>query len=290
MPNSDTSLRSYLEFANQLADVAAQKVMPFFRQNLDIEDKSTPGNSNDASAISTDATGFSPVTVADRQAEQAMRAMIGERFPQHAILGEEYGESAPTNEALQTGAGQTGQWTWVLDPIDGTKSFITGMPTWGILIALNDGTRPVIGVMDQPVTGDRFTGGPDGAFIGETPQKTRLATRSCAALEDAVLFCTDAAMFEYPADRAAFDRVASRVRLTRFGADCFAYCMLAAGLVDLVIEGDLKPYDIQALIPIVEGAGGVITSWDGGSAQHGGLVIAAGDPALHDAARKLLLG
>ncbi|MHC6225722.1 histidinol-phosphatase [Pseudomonas sp. X10] len=242
----------YRTFAEQLADAAATAIEPYFRASLDVEDKG--------------GRLYDPVTVADKAAEQAMRALIQARYPEHGILGEEQG--------VATGSSPL---TWVLDPIDGTRAFITGLPLWGTLIALNDGTRPVLGVMNQPFTGERFIGTPEGAWRSGTPLKTR----ACADLASATLMCTTPDMFDTPQRKAAFESVAGQARLMRYGGDCYAYCMLASGFVDVIVEASLQPYDVQALIPIIEGAGGVITSWDGGTAQNGGAVVACGDPALH---------
>ncbi|MDH1551598.1 MULTISPECIES: histidinol-phosphatase [Pseudomonas] len=239
-------------FAEQLADAAALAIKPYFRASLDVEDKG--------------GRLYDPVTVADKAAEDAMRALIQARYPDHGILGEEAGVAVGSSPL-----------TWVLDPIDGTRAFITGLPLWGTLIALNDGTRPVLGVMNQPFTGERFIGTPEGAWRNATP----LRTRACADLATATLMCTTPDMFDTAERKAAFEAVAGQARLMRYGGDCYAYCMLASGFVDVIVEASLQPYDVQALMPIIEGAGGVISAWDGSSAQHGGCVVACGDPALH---------
>jgi len=245
-------LAEFQAFAEALADASAAAIQPFFRKEIEVEDKR--------------GRKFDPVTEADRAAERAMRALIRERYPTHGILGEE--EEAVTGSSALT---------WVLDPIDGTKAFITGLPLWGTLIALNDGRRPVLGVMNQPFTGERYVGSRIGAWRNGEPIRTRF----CPGLSSARLMSTSPDMFDTPRTQAAFRAVSAGVQLVRFGGDCYAYCMLASGFVDVVIEAALQPYDIQALIPIIEGAGGVITSWDGGSAQNGGAVVACGDPALH---------
>ena len=242
----------YRAFAEQLADSAAAAIQPYFRATLDVEDKG--------------GRLYDPVTVADKAAEEAMRALIQAQYPEHGVLGEEQG--------AVTGSSPL---TWVLDPIDGTRAFITGLPLWGTLIALNDGERPVIGVMNQPFTGERFVGTPEGAWARDT----RLKTRACPELSAATLMCTTPDMFDTPARKQAFEAVAGQARLMRYGGDCYAYCMLASGFVDVIVEASLQPYDVQALMPIIEGAGGVITAWDGGTAQHGGAVVACGDPVLH---------
>jgi len=250
-------------FVDQLATVSGDAIRPFFRTSLGIEDKGAPG-------------GFDPVTAADRAAENAMRALIRRTFPAHGIIGEEYG-----NERTDA------DYVWVLDPIDGTKSFITGMPAWGSLIALTRHGAPVFGMMHQPFIGERFSGDGGAAKYRGPAGPRDLRVRPCASLSDAMLFTTSPLLMSAP-DRAAYARVEAMARLSRYGGDCYAYCMLAAGHVDLVIETGLKPHDIVALIPIIEGAGGIITSWEGGSASGGGRVIAAGDKRVHQAAMTVL--
>lgn len=252
MSISPDEIAEYECFAEQLADAAAAAIQPYFRAKLDVEDKG--------------GRVFDPVTLADRAAERAMRELIQDRYPAHGILGEEEG-SVVGSSAL----------TWVLDPIDGTRAFITGLPLWGTLIALNDGQRPVLGVMNQPFTGERYVGTPDAAWRNGM----KLQTRPCQGLSSVTLMCTTPDMFDSGLRRDAFQSVACQAQLVRFGGDCYAYCMLASGFVDVIIEASLQPYDVQALIPIIEGAGGLITAWDGGTAQHGGSVVACGDPALH---------
>jgi myo-inositol-1(or 4)-monophosphatase len=219
-----------------------------------------------------------------------MRRLIGATFPAHGIIGEEFGDHQPDAE-----------YCWVLDPIDGTKSFISGLPTWGTLIGLMHNGRPVYGMMSQPFTRERFFG--DGKrsrlrtlapMRGEGPPSewtTRmLRTRACPGLAQATLMTTSPALIKDDADLAAYRKVEAQARLVRYGGDCYGYCALAGGFVDLVIETNLKPHDVVALVPIVEGAGGVITTWDGESAARGGRIVAAGDPRLHELARSLLVG
>jgi histidinol phosphatase-like enzyme (inositol monophosphatase family) len=251
-------------FALELGDAAAKVTLPHFRSGLAVDHKD--GHHK-----------FDPVTAADRDAEAAIRTLIGERYPAHGILGEEHGKHVGTSGL-----------TWVIDPIDGTRSFIAGVPLWGTLIALNDGTKPVIGLMDQPHIGERFIGRPGGSeLIG--PHGTHvLKTSGCTTLENALLGNTDPAMFRIDAERAAFRELTSKVKLRRFGGDCYFYCLLAAGTLDLVVESSLEPYDVQALIPIIENAGGILTNWTGGDAQMGGQVVAAATPELHEAALKIL--
>ena len=249
-------------FLNELPDAAGSAILPYFRTRLDIEDKG--------------GRGYDPVTAADRAGEAAMRALIGARFPEHGILGEEYGRERDDAEHV-----------WVLDPIDGTRSFISGVPTWGVLIGLMRNGRAVRGMMAQPFTGERYSG--DGASARyDGPDGGRsLAVRACPDIASATLYATAPDMSPGP-DEAPFARVSAASRLTRFGADCYAYCMLAAGLVDLVVEAKLQPYDIVALVPLIEGAGGIVTTWDGERPEKAGRIVAAGDRRVHAAALELL--
>jgi myo-inositol-1(or 4)-monophosphatase len=253
----------FAAFVDELATVSGEAILPFFRTSLGVENKDRKG-------------GFDPVTAADRSAEAAMRTLIRRTFPGHGIIGEEFGNEQPDAEFV-----------WMLDPIDGTKSFICGMPAWGTLIALTRSGEPVFGMMHQPFTRERFTGDREASRYRGPAGERALNVRACATLEEAVLFTTSPLLIK-PNDRDPFRRVEERVRLSRYGGDCYAYCMLAAGHLDLVIETELKPYDVAALIPIIAGAGGVITTWDGQSAQNGGRIIAAGDRRIHEAAMRLL--
>jgi myo-inositol-1(or 4)-monophosphatase len=254
----------FSSFVDQLASVSGDTILPFFRTALAIENKQ-PG-------------GFDPVTAADRAAESAMRALIRKTFPGHGIIGEEHG-------AERTDA----EYVWVLDPIDGTKSFITGMLAWGTLIGLMRFGEPVFGMIHQPFTRERFTGDGGAARYRGPAGNRELRVRPCASLGDAILTTTSPLLMN-EADRASFKRVEKAVKTSRYGGDCYAYCMLAAGLIDLVIETEIKPYDIVAVIPVVTGAGGIVTTWENGPAQAGGRVIVAGDARVHAAALKLLNG
>jgi myo-inositol-1(or 4)-monophosphatase len=250
-------------FVDELATVSGDVILPFFRTTLSIDNKHSGG-------------GFDPVTAADRTAEAAMRTLIRRTFHGHGIVGEEYGAERADAE-----------YVWALDPIDGTKSFISGMPTWGTLIGLTHRGRPVFGMMHQPFTRERFSGD-GGASRYRGPAGDRaLMVRECGELAQAVLFTTSPLLMN-EADRNTFVTLERAVKLSRYGADCYAYCMLAAGHVDLVVETELKPHDILALIPIVTGAGGIVTSWEGGPAAGGGRVIAAGDARVHAAAMAML--
>ena len=255
----------FAAFVDELASVSGETIRPFFRTALGVENKSAGG-------------GFDPVTAADRAAEAAMRALIKKTFPAHGVVGEEFGPERPDAE-----------YVWVLDPIDGTKSFICGMPAWGTLIALTRRGQPIYGMMHQPFTREHFVGDGTAAHYRGPAGDRALRARPCAALQDAVLLTTSPLLMR-EADRNLFQRVEGAVRLSRYGGDCYAYCMLAAGHVDLVIETELKPYDVLPLIPIIEGAGGVITTWENGPPHEGGRVIAAGDRRLHRQALELLHG
>jgi len=251
------------EAAHAVADAARRAVLPYFRtDNLGADNKLEGG--------------FDPVTEGDRAAERAMRDVLSELCPEDAVLGEEYG-TRPGTSGL----------TWVLDPIDGTRGFLSGTPTWGVLIALSDETGPVYGLIDQPYIGERFEGGLGRAGL-TGPQGSRpLAVRGERPLEECILFSTAPDMGT-PDEVAAFDEVARRARLTRYGMDCYGYALIALGQIDLVIEAGLAPYDIHAPIAVIEAAGGIVTDWQGGPAHGGGRVVAAAGRAQHMAALELL--
>ena len=256
-----TNATDFIPFAHALADAAAEKSLPLFRTDIKVQSKQKDN--------------FDPVTQADQQAEQAMRALIAEKFPDHAIMGEEFGTT-------QSSSGDS-PFQWVLDPIDGTKAFITGLPSWGTLIALAEEGVPILGVFNQPFTGERViaTRGGQTQFFCRNKERV-LTTRPCTRLEDAMLATTSPALFAHTPAAPIFDKIASAAQHMRYGGDGYNYAMLAAGQLDSVLEQDLKPHDIQALIPIVESAGGCITNWHGQSARAGGQVLACGDTALHE--------
>ena len=253
----------FAAFIEKLATVSGETILPFFRTSLGVDNKKAGRE-------------FDPVTEADRAAEAVMRRLISTNFPQHGIIGEEFGSERADAE-----------YVWVLDPIDGTKAFIGGFPVWGTLIALMHRGQAVFGMMHQPFIGERFTGDTGSARYRGPAGERKLNVRRCASLSEVTLYTTTPLMFG-EAERSAFNSVEEKVRLSRYGGDCYAYCMLAAGHVDLVIEAGLKSYDIAALVPIDRGAGGIVTTWDGKPAHQGGNVIAAGDPRVHEAAMKLL--
>ncbi len=221
-------------------------------------------------------SGFDPVTEADKAAERAMRAVLARLRPDDGILGEEYG----------TTKGSTGL-TWVLDPIDGTRGFLSGTPTWGVLVAVMDQTGPLMGLVDQPYIGERFFGGFGEAFVDGPQGRAALNTRSVRGLGEAILFTTFPEVGS-AAEARAFHDLARQVRLTRYGMDCYGYALVAAGQVDLVVEAGLQPYDIQGPQAVVEAAGGIVSDWQGGPAHMGGRVIAAANPQIHAAALQVL--
>jgi myo-inositol-1(or 4)-monophosphatase len=256
--SSAIDLAAARDFALDIAARAGAAILPHFREPIAIADKGGAG-------------GYDPVTEADRGAETIIRGAIAKAYPTHGIRGEEHGHTHGSEP-----------YTWVIDPIDGTRSFILGQMHWGTLIALRDATRPLVGVMHQPYVGESFVAiAGEGAEWRRGDKRRALRTRTCARLADATLAATTPDMFATPQTRAGFERVRSRVRLTRFGGDCYAYCLLAMGLVDVVVESSLFAYDVQALMPIVEEAGGVFTTWRGERCDEGGDVVACGDPALH---------
>ena len=259
MPEID--LDAFLTLALRLADAACAEIRPHFRRPLVVEDKPD----------------LTPVTAADRAAEAAMRALIEAHFPGHGIIGEEFGRVR-----------EEAEFVWVLDPIDGTKSFISGVPLFGTLIALTRRRRSILGVIDQPISRERWVGaGGRATTLNGTP----IHCRACPVLGGAILFATTPDMFR-EGDLAGFTRLSTAVKLVRYGADCYAYGLLATGFIDLVLEAGLKPYDFCAMVPIVEGAGGMATDWRGMDLDlaSDGRVLVAGDRAAHQAALALLFG
>jgi histidinol phosphatase-like enzyme (inositol monophosphatase family) len=254
---------SDLDVACRLADAARAAILPYFRSAGLTADNKLAG-------------GFDPVTAADRAAEEAMRAVLAELRPEDGIWGEEFGQSQ----------GASGR-SWVLDPIDGTRGFISGTPTWGVLIALSGSEGPFLGVIDQPYIGERFIGAPEVAEMTGPQGSAPLRTRATADLDQAVVFTTFPEVGT-PEDRAGFEAVATRAKLARYGMDCYAYALLAAGQVDLVIEAGLNAYDIQAPVAEIEAAGGLVTDWQGGPAYNGGRALAAANPEIHRKALGIL--
>ena len=260
---TDPTAAQVIATAHAMADAARAACLPWFRATGLTADNKAAG-------------GFDPVTQADRAAEQAMRAVLAELRPDDAIIGEEFGVTPGTSGL-----------TWVLDPVDGTRAFLAGTPTWGVLIGLADAQGPLFGIIDQPYIGERFWGGLGTAGM-RGPQGTgELQVRGSRPLDDAILFTT------FPevgtaAEGAGFRAVAERVKLVRYGMDCYAYALLAAGQIDLVIEAGLSNYDVQAPIAVIEAAGGIVTDWQGGPAHEGGRILAAAGAAQHAAALAIL--
>jgi inositol-phosphate phosphatase/L-galactose 1-phosphate phosphatase/histidinol-phosphatase len=257
---TSTAPGDYLAFAHELADSAGEILRRYYRAPIAVEYK----------------TDESPVTIADRETERAMRELIRGRFPEHGIEGEEF--ASEHDEA---------EFVWSLDPIDGTKAFLVGRPSFGTLISLLHRGRPVLGIIDQCILRERWVGA-EGA--PSTCNQAVIRARACPDLEHAVLCTTSPQMFKAAEERAAFARVEQAVRFPVYGGDCYAYGLLAMGFADLVIEADLQLHDFAALMPVIEGAGGVITDWQGRALGHGsdGRVVAAGDPRVHAEALALL--
>ena len=248
--------QDWVDALHRMADASAAVILPHFRAGIAVESKK--------------AERFDPVTAADRAAEQSIREIIATEFPEHGIVGEEFGNVRP-DAPLQ----------WVIDPIDGTRAFIQGLPTWGTLIGLMKDGVPVAGLMNQPFTRERtWSDGSNSFFRGPDGETRRLATRQIE-IAAAQMSTTDPGLFRDGPEKSAFAAVRGAVQQCRFGTDCYAYCLLAAGHVDVVMEAGLQIYDIVPLIPLIEHAGGKVTGWDGSPATNGGRILACGDHALH---------
>lgn len=266
--SSAASYRELSEFALDLARKSGDLVLRYYRRPIEVENKGKTGSAKD----------FDPVTAADRAVEELIRGEVGRRYPDHGIIGEEFGNTRPEAD-----------FQWIIDPIDGTRSFIMGLPTWGTLIGLSHKGEPYLGVMSQPFTRELYWSTESGSHWSGPLGEGELKVRPCARLSDAVLASTHPSLFKTKAELDRFVEVETRVKLARFGGDCYAYSLLAAGLVDIVVEASLQTFDVAALIPIIERAGGVITTWDGGPAIGGGRIIAAGDRRVHAEALPLLV-
>lgn len=249
--------------AQAAADVAKTITLSYFRSDrLNTENKAD--------------SGFDPVTRADREAEAAIRKVLANLRPDDAILGEELGLTRGTSGL-----------TWVLDPIDGTRGYISGTPTWGTLISVRDADGPILGLIDQPYIGERFIGGPGIAELQKSGETTPLTVKPVNSLSEAIIFTTFPEVGS-DTERDAFHQLAAETRLTRYGMDCYAYALLAAGQIDLVAEAGLHAYDIQAPIAVITAAGGIVTDWQGGPVHDGGRVLAAASRDLHAAALEIL--
>lgn len=267
-PPAERSLEDLLAAAVEIVEAAGPVALRHFRRPLAVANKDRDG-------------GFDPVTAADREVERFVRRQLEERFPDDGILGEEEGVEHGRSERR-----------WVLDPIDGTRAFISGVPLWGILLGLTEGERSLLGAVHQPYTEETFYGTRRGSWLRRSGRSdgapVPLRARATRKLADAVLYTTHPDTFVTPESRRGFDRVAAACRLMRFGGDCYSYCLLALGCIDLIVEDSLEPFDVIPLIPILEGAGAVVTNGRGGSADLGGLVVAAATRELHRQALDLL--
>lgn len=252
-----------IRVAHAMADAARSAILPHFRLPALLADNK-------------EQSGFDPVTEGDRAAERAMREVLAQHRPQDAVFGEEYGQTEGTSGL-----------TWVLDPIDGTRGFISGTPTWGVLIALSDSDGPVFGIVDQPYIKERFVGGLGEAYVEGPHGKRDLACRADGTLAESILFTTFPEVGSEK-ERAGFAAVSDKVRLTRYGMDCYAYALIATGQVDLVIEAGLNAYDIQGPMAVVQAAGGLVTDWQGGPVHEGGRVLAAANAQVHAEALAIL--
>lgn len=250
-------------FALEMATASEKATLSHFRQRLKIDNKLDDG--------------FDPVTEGDRQAEQIMRAMIEARYPNHSIHGEEFGKKQGSEP-----------YTWVLDPIDGTRSFIAGTMTWTTLIALEFEEKPVIGVMHQPYVGETFYGTPEGAWLLRAGNKKRLQVNPAPDLANAFGTTTAPHLYDTPRKEKFLNNMRGALRNVRYDADAYFFSLLAAGHVDIALDADLQAYDIAPLIPIIEGAGGIVSTWEGQSARLGGDIIAAASRQLYEEALALL--
>ncbi|MBW2395830.1 MAG: histidinol-phosphatase [Deltaproteobacteria bacterium] len=250
-------IRAHLEAAAAAAEAAGPIALRYFRTGVEVANKAGGAS-------------FDPVTCADKEVEASIRSDLARQFPDYGVLGEEAGV-IESDSPLR----------WVIDPIDGTRAFISGVPAWGILLGLTSAQECLAGVMHQPYLQETFLGTRDGAWLRRAGKEHALRTRSTTELSEAILYCTHPSMFGTDRDRLGFERVAAASQMMRYGGDCYSYALLAMGQIDLVIEGSLEPYDIIPLIPIVEGAGGIVTDGQGGSAFEGGLIVAAANPELH---------
>ena len=258
--SNQEQIQAYLDFAIGLTEETGKIALKYFRQPIQVVNKSEGGL-------------FDPVTAADKEIEDYIRRRIGETYPEHSVIGEESENKIGTDSL-----------SWVIDPIDGTRGFVAGSPMWGTLIGLLDGDECVAGLMHQPFTGETYIGSSAGAYLINNEGKQQIKTSDKEQLSDAILACTHLSMFHRSRELDAFVRVANTCRFSRFGTDCYGYALLAHGFIDVVVEAGLAPYDIMAMIPVVEAAGGVVTDWQGNSAHEGGNVVAAANPELHEQA------
>jgi histidinol phosphatase-like enzyme (inositol monophosphatase family) len=255
-------LRELDAFLIELNRASAAAILPLFRGDHGIENKSAPG------------VAYDPVTEADRGAEAAIRRLISERYPEHGVIGEEYGEDRPDAEFV-----------WVLDPVDGTRAFVAGLPVWTTLVGLRHQGEPVLGSIGQPFLGEIFIGSAGGSRLIHGDGERPLKVRKGLPLTSAIIATTDPEGCFNGAEMGAWRQVRAASRLARLGCDAYAYAMVACGTLDLVVEAGLKSWDVEAAIPVIEGAGGLVTDWRGERiGRHGGQMAIAGDRALLDEA------
>ncbi len=266
------NLHTYIPFLHELAETAAARTRPLFRRALTIENKAKHGADDGIG------DGLDPVTAADREAEAAMRRLINDRYPGHGILGEEFGA-----ENLDA------DWVWVLDPIDGTRGYLCGIPLWGTLIGLRHEGEPVLGMISQPILNERFFGSAEASWYWINGDETPLRTRSCETIETAQISTTDPRLFTSQ-ERLRYDRVEKKARLARYGYDCYAHAMVALGQIDCIIEAGVAAHDIEPIAPVIAGAGGRVTNWSGGSVKGGGQIVTSGDARLHELVLEVLSG
>lgn len=262
---SDISPEQLRECLLQAAQEAAAITLPLFRSELKVDNKLGQG--------------FDPVTEADRQAEITIRTVVAQYFPDHAITGEEQPEKLAQNNS---------PYRWIIDPVDGTRAFMSGLPVWGTLIGVTHNDRAIAGLMSQPFTGETYLSVGGNSELLHNDKSTSLKVRATTDLASATMFTVTPALFSKPDQRQAFDAVEEKVQLSRYGCDCYAYALLAAGHIDLIIEPAMNTYDIAALVPIIENAGGVVSTWTGNRAEQGGNIIAAATPELRDAALEVM--
>jgi histidinol phosphatase-like enzyme (inositol monophosphatase family) len=261
-PSPPPALQAELEaFLIELNAAAAAVTLPLFRTGLDVANKA----GKDA---------FDPVTAADHGAEAAIRKLIAERYPQHGVIGEEYGEDRPDAE-----------FTWILDPVDGTRAFVAGIPLWAHLIGLRYQGQPLMGLIGQPYLQEVFLGAPSGSRLIRPDGERPLKVRPCPRLTEATLAATDPVGCFNGAEQGAFSQVRAAARLTRLGGDAYIFALVALGAIDIVVEAGLKTWDIDPVIPVIENAGGVVADWRGRPlGRHGGQVAAVGDRRVLDEA------
>ena len=257
VPIDAAQTQALLATVHRALDAAREVTLRYFRQPVDVTNKA-------------DGAAFDPVTIADRESELVIREVLARDFPEIGFYGEEHAPEFGNSGLL-----------WVVDPIDGTRAFVSGMPLWGTLIGLFDGQKIAMGFLDQPVLDERYVAYEQQATLVTATTSLTLATRQTTRLKDATFYCTTPDMFNDELSASRFRRLRDSVKLARYGGDCYAYALLAMGFVDIVLDTDLKPYDIAALIPIIESAGGVVSDWRGGDAVDGGQVVASGSPGLH---------